>query len=136
MQDAHAMQAEGVRLMDAGDWRNGSEKGWLGVRNATEALVWAVTGVHHLTCIDIQTRLGTLAVEQGGEYVTLHNLWAHFIHHCSIAPFTTASTMTTCTALCATSPTTSAAPRNWRGSRVWRIRRNSIAGGWNGAEKP
>ena len=81
MQDARAMQAEGVRLMDAGDWRNGSEKGWLGVRHATEALVWAVTGVHHLTCIDIQTRLGTLAVEQGGEYVTLHNLWAHFIHH-------------------------------------------------------
>ena len=80
MQDARAMQAEGVRLMDAGDWRNGSEKGWLAVRNATEALVWAVTGVHNLTCADIQARLRTLALEQGGEYVALRNLWAHFAH--------------------------------------------------------
>ena len=81
MQDARAMQAEGVRLMDAGDWRNGSEKGWLGVCNATEALIWAVTGVHNLTYLDIQAGLGKLAWEQGGEYVTLHNLWGHFAHH-------------------------------------------------------
>ena len=81
MQDARAMQAEGVRLMDAGDWRNGSEKGWLGVRNAAEALVWAATGVHNLTCADIYAGLSNLAREQGGEYVALRNLWGHFIHH-------------------------------------------------------
>ena len=81
IQDARAMQAEGVRLMDAGDWRNGSEKGWLGVRNAAEALVWAVTGVHSLTCLDIQARLGTLSWERGGEYTALFGLWGHFAHH-------------------------------------------------------
>ena len=81
MQNALAMQAEGVRLMDAGDWRNGSEKGWLGVCNATEALIWAVTGVHSLTCLDIQARLGTLSWERGGEYAALFGLWGHFAHH-------------------------------------------------------
>ena len=81
MQNARAMQAEGVRLMDAGDWRNGSERGWLGVCHATEALIWAATGVHHLTYLDIQAGLGKLAWERGGEYVALHNLWGHFAHH-------------------------------------------------------
>ena len=28
LQDAGAMPAEAEALMDAGDWRNGSEKGW------------------------------------------------------------------------------------------------------------
>ena len=37
MQDARAMQAEGVRMVDAGDWRDGAGKGWVAVRNAAAA---------------------------------------------------------------------------------------------------
>ena len=36
MQDAGAMQAEAEALMDAGDWRNGSEKGWLAFRPSSQ----------------------------------------------------------------------------------------------------
>ena len=44
MQDARAAQAEGERLWAAGDWRNAAEQGWFAVRDATAALVLAVTG--------------------------------------------------------------------------------------------
>ena len=81
MQDARAMQAEGVRLMDAGDWRNGSEKGWLGVRNATAALVLEVTGEDIATCRKISVGLRNLAMKRGGEYAELVTLWGSFAHY-------------------------------------------------------
>ena len=81
MQEARAMQAEGVRLMDAGDWRNGAEKGWLGVRNATAALVLEVTGEDIATCRKISVGLRHLAMKRGGEYDELVTLWGSFAHY-------------------------------------------------------
>lgn len=81
MQDAREMQAEGVRLMDAGDWRDGAGKGWLGVRNATAALVWAVTEVNNRSTTQIHAGLRKLGRERGGEYAQLVKDWGHFAHH-------------------------------------------------------
>ena len=83
MQDARAMQAEGVRMIDAGDWRDGAEKGWLAVRNATAALVWEVTGRRIRSSSSIRSGLRRLARRQGGKYAELSELWskyAHFLH--------------------------------------------------------
>ena len=81
MHDARAMQAEGVRLMDAGDWRNGSEQGWLAVCHATEALVREVTGVENSTDKHSSQGLSNLAMERGGEYLKLRDLWAKYAHY-------------------------------------------------------
>ena len=81
MQDARDMYAEGVRLMDAGDWRDGSEKGWLAVRNATVALVLEVTGVDNSTNRNINAGLRKLAQTRGSEYAVLRDRWAKFIHY-------------------------------------------------------
>ena len=81
MQDARAMQAEGVRLMDAGDWRDGAEKGWLAVRNATAALVLEVTGVDNSTNRHINAGLRELAQTRGGEYAVLRDRWGKFAHY-------------------------------------------------------
>ena len=81
MQDARAMQAEGVRQMDAGDWRDGAEKGWLAVRNATAALIWAVTGRRNRTSTSITAGLRRLARERGGRYAELRHLRGSFAQH-------------------------------------------------------
>ena len=81
MQNARDMYMEGVRQMDAGDWRNGSEKGWLAVCNATEALVRAVTGVENSTDRHSSLELSKLAMERGGEYRELVILWGYFSHY-------------------------------------------------------
>ena len=81
MQDARAMQAEGVRLVDAGDWRDGAEKGWLAVRNATAALVWEVTGRRNRSSSGIWAGVRELSQERGGEYRELRRLWGHFAQH-------------------------------------------------------
>ena len=80
MQDARTMQAEAARLMDAGDWRNGSEKGWLAVRAATAALVWDVTGIHNDTNVDLSAGISTLSYRRGGEYSKLNIWYGFFIH--------------------------------------------------------
>ena len=81
LRDAYAMQAEGVRLMDAGDWRDAAGKGWLGVRNATAALILTATGVDNATSRTINSGLRKLAQERGGEYAELRDLWGKFAHY-------------------------------------------------------
>ncbi len=81
MQDAREMQAEGTRMIDAGDWRNGSEQGWLAVCHATEALVRDVTGVENSTDKHSSLGLNKLAMERGGEYRELVILWGYFSHY-------------------------------------------------------
>ena len=81
MQDARAMQAEGVRMIDAGDWRDGAGKGWVAVRNAAAALVLEVTGVHNRSTSHIYAGLRRLARERGGEYAELVSLWSRFAHY-------------------------------------------------------
>ena len=81
MQDAREMQAEAVRLMDAGDWRDAAGKGWLGVRNATAALVLELSGAENATTRTINAGLRKLAQERGGEYVELRKWWSDFAQH-------------------------------------------------------
>ena len=81
MQDAREMQAEGVRLIDAGDWRDAAEKGWRAARNATAAVVWDVTGVHNQTSTHINAGLRKLARERGGEWARLREKYGDFAHH-------------------------------------------------------
>ncbi len=71
MQDARAMQARAEALLAAGDWRDAAEKAWLAARNANIALVWAVTGVHNRTSVQINAGLRKLARERGGQYAEL-----------------------------------------------------------------
>ena len=80
MQDAREMQAEGVRMMDAGDWRDAAEKGWLAVRNATAALIWEVTGIDNPTSSHITAGLRKLAQERGGEWVTLRKDYSDAVY--------------------------------------------------------
>ena len=81
MQDARAMQARAEELMDAGDWRDAAEKGWLAVRNANIALVWAITGVHNRTSVQINAGLRKLARERGGQYAELQKQNSDFAQH-------------------------------------------------------
>ena len=78
MQDARAMQTDAEALLSAGDWRNGSEKGWLAATAATAALVWSITGVHYQTETDISAALRTLAHQRRGEYDELSKLYCLF----------------------------------------------------------
>ena len=80
MQDARTIHAEAARLIDAGDWRNASEKAWLAVRDATAALVWSITGVHHQTENDISVGICNLSFQRGGQYTELRILFGHFTH--------------------------------------------------------
>ena len=81
MQDARDMQAEAVRRIDAGDWRDGAEKGWLAARNATVALVWEVTGVRNQTSTHINAGIRKLAQERGGEWAQMRKEYGDFVHH-------------------------------------------------------
>ena len=76
MQDARDAYAKAEALMAAGDWRDGAEKGWLAARTANIALVWAVTGVHNRTSVQINTGLRKLANQRGGEYADLNTLYS------------------------------------------------------------
>ena len=78
MQDARDAYARAEALMAAGDWRDGAEKGWLAARTANIALVWAVTGVHNRTSVQINTGLRKLANQRGGEYAELNTLYGRF----------------------------------------------------------
>ena len=75
MQDARDAYAKAEALMAAGDWRDGAEKGWLAARTANIALVWAVTGVHNRTSVQINTGFRKLANRRGGEYAELNTLY-------------------------------------------------------------
>ena len=78
LQDARDAYAKAEALMAAGDWRDGAEKGWLAARTANIALVWAVTGVHNRTSVQINAGLRKLANQRGGEYAELNTLYGRF----------------------------------------------------------
>ena len=49
LRDAYAMQAAAERRLDAGDWRDAAEKGWLAARNGAKALLLEVNGAAPLS---------------------------------------------------------------------------------------
>ena len=81
MQDARSMQTEAARLMAAGDWRDGAEKGWLAFRAAAAALIWSITGIHHDTDTDLSGAFSALSHRRGGDYAELRMLWGHFFYY-------------------------------------------------------
>ena len=88
MQDARTIHAEATRLIDAGDWRNAAEKAWLAARDATAALVWNVTGVHHQTETDISVSFSALVHQRRGQgdnqydqYDRLSLLYGYLTHN-------------------------------------------------------
>ena len=80
MQDARDAYAKAEDLMVAGDWRDGAEKGWLAVRNATAALIWDVTGIDNPTSSHITAGLRKLAQDRGGQWVTLRKAYSDAVH--------------------------------------------------------
>ena len=81
MQDARDAYAKAEALLAAGDWRDGAEKAWLAARTANIALVWAVTGVHNRTSVQINTGFRKLANQRGGEYAALNSLYSRFAQY-------------------------------------------------------
>ncbi len=88
MQDARTIHAEAEDLLSAGDWRNAAEKAWLAARDATAALVWDVTGVHHQTETDISVSFSALVHQRRGQgdnqydqYDKLSALYGYLTHN-------------------------------------------------------
>ena len=81
MRDARTIHAEATRIVNAGDWRNASEKAWLAVEAATAALIWDLTGVENRTEADISAGIRTLAYERGGQYTELRIMHGYFAHN-------------------------------------------------------
>ena len=88
MQDARTIHAEAEDLLSAGDWRNATEKAWLAARDATAALVWDVTGVHHQTETDISVSFSALVYQRRGQgdnqydqYDKLSILYGYLTHN-------------------------------------------------------
>ena len=81
MQDARAIHAEATRIVNAGDWRNASEKAWLAVEAATVALLWNLTGVKYHTETDISLAISDLSYQRGGEYIELRLMHSDFAHN-------------------------------------------------------
>ena len=68
LRDAYAMQAAAERLLDAGDWRDAAEKGWLAARNGTKALLLEVNGADNPRTPNITAGLRHLAHQRGGAW--------------------------------------------------------------------
>ena len=66
LRDAYEMQAVAERLLDAGDWRDAAEKGWLAARNGTKALLLEVNGADNPRTPNITAGLRHLAHRRGG----------------------------------------------------------------------
>ena len=81
MQDARAIHAEATRIVNAGDWRNASEKAWLAVEAATAALIWDLTGVENHAEADISAGIRKLAYQRDGEYTELRIMHGYFAHN-------------------------------------------------------
>ena len=80
MQDARAMQAAGVRRLDAGDWRDAAAKAWLAARNASKALLLEVNGADSPRTPNISAGIRALAHRRDGQ-------WQDFSNHLSVLAY-------------------------------------------------
>ena len=76
MQDAYAMQAAAVQRLEAGDWRDASEKAWCATRNATQALVLETLGENNPRSTKIESGIRFLSKQRGGRWAELRNRYA------------------------------------------------------------
>ena len=87
MSDARAMQAEAVSRLEAGDWRDASEKAWCAARNATQAVVLEIYGVDSLRSTNSNAGIRALARERGGDWVSLRKDYAETAYLLHIKAF-------------------------------------------------
>ncbi len=87
MSDARAMQAEAMARLEAGDWRDASEKAWCATRNATQAVVLEIYGVDSPRSTNIDAGIRFLARERGGEWVGLRKDYTEVVYHLHIEAF-------------------------------------------------
>ena len=61
--DARSVQADALRLLEAGDIRDAAEKAWCATKRATDALILAHTGIEPEISSETTRGLATLAAE-------------------------------------------------------------------------
>ena len=81
LRDAYEMQAVAERLLDAGDWRDAAEKGWLAARNGTKALLMEVNGDDPPRTPNISAGLRHLAHRRGGAWQEQSDHLAKLAYH-------------------------------------------------------
>ncbi len=87
MNDAHAMQEEAMARLDAGDWRDASEKAWCATRNATQALLLEIYGVDSPRSTNIDAGIRAIARERGGQWVDMRKDYTEVVYHLHIEAF-------------------------------------------------
>ena len=87
MRDARAMQEEALGRLEAGDWRDASEKAWCAARNATQAVVLEIYGLDSPRSTNIDSGIRALARERGGEWVEMRKDYTEVVYHLHIEAF-------------------------------------------------
>ena len=87
MSDSRAMQEEAIARLEAGDWRDASEKAWCATRNATQALALEVSGEDSARSTNTDSGIRALARERGGEWVELRKGYSDVVFHLHIEAF-------------------------------------------------
>ena len=87
MADARSMQKDALARLDAGDWRDASEKAWCATRNATQAVALEIYGVDNPRSTNIDAGIRALARERGGEWVQLRRRFSDVAFHLHIEAF-------------------------------------------------
>ncbi len=87
MNDAHAMREEAMARLDAGDWRDASEKAWCATRNATQALLLEIYGVDSPRSTNIDAGIRALARERGGQWVAMRKDYTEVVYYLHIEAF-------------------------------------------------
>ena len=87
MREARAMQEEAIGRLEAGDWRDASEKAWCAARNATQAVVLEIYGLDSPRSTNIDTGIRALAKERGGEWVEMRKDYTEVVYHLHIEAF-------------------------------------------------
>lgn len=87
MRDARAMQEEAIGRLEAGDWRDASEKAWCAARNATQAVVLDIYGLDSPRSTNIGSGIRALARERGGEWVEMRKDYTEVVYHLHIEAF-------------------------------------------------
>ena len=87
MNDARAMQEEALARLEAGDWRDASEKAWCATRNATQAVVLEIYGIDSPRSTNIDAGIRALARERGGEWIQMRRGYSDVVFHLHIEAF-------------------------------------------------
>lgn len=85
--DARAVHNAAMARLEVGDWRDAAEKAWCAARNATEAAILEIYGVHSSRSTNIDAGIRALARERGGEWLELRRDYTEVVYHLHIEAF-------------------------------------------------